>query len=110
MSDRQRALLAPLMIALIGIIPLGLIAAARGPSAEPTTTEAAIPDSLPEPGPEQVVVTTPPPVIGGVSEEIARVLAAQGFAAEQTVAGLPDSVTAVLREHGVVLTVAVPES
>jgi hypothetical protein len=108
MTDRPRSLLAPLVVAVIGLIPLGVLASTP-------TRDASLPvvaftqQSLPERPQETVVVTTPPPTIDGVSAEVARVLAAQGFAAREVVPELPASVVAVLRDRNVVLTVAVPE-
>lgn len=102
-------LLIPLVLAAIGLVPLGVLAA---PTPPPRSTPASVVTSRPPTAsaPEAVVVTTPPPTIHGVSDEVARVLAAQGFAAREVVDGLPESVVAVLEQHDVVLTVAVPGS
>jgi hypothetical protein len=53
------------------------------------------------------VITIPAPTIGGVTDQVARVLASEGFAAEESLAGIPESVIALLRDQGVVLTIAV---
>ncbi len=111
MTDRPRSLLVPLVISVIGLVPLGLIASL--PSPEPSLPPPAIavaPPGSQTPRAETVVVTTPPPTIDGVSESVARVLAAGGFATEQSVPELPHSVVSVLRDQNAVLAVAVPES
>jgi biotin carboxyl carrier protein len=57
-----------------------------------------------------VVITTPPPEMEGLSESVARVLSASGFASELTAddiaAELPGSVYRTLVDQGVVLSIA----
>jgi len=110
MSDRSPSLFAPIVIAALGLAPLALMASGveappptvEGPTvAEVTTTAAEMPE------PVEVVVATPAPSIAGLSDEVARVLAAGGFAAEEPVDGLPSNVVALLQQQGVVLTIAV---
>ena len=114
MADRAGSILTPLVIAAMGLVPLALMASGATPEGAavtapdpivieaPATTTSAVPVD-----PVELVITTPAPTISGVSDEVARVLAAQGFSSEEAVAGLPDSVTALLRDRGVVLTIAV---
>lgn len=117
MSNGLQSFLASIVIALFGLLPLGLMAmdSAAAPStvtvADPTTTAATPTDvALEQPAVgTQTVVTTPVPRITGVSDEVARVLAANGFAAQEAVEGVPESVVRLLSERGAVLTIAVPE-
>lgn len=123
MSSESHSMLTPVVIALMGLIPLGLMAMAAstpGPleavAPPPVITTVAVSPSTTVPGGEiwdrpvarETVITTPPPVIDGVTESVARVLANAGFAGEETLTELPASVIRVLRDRNVVLTVAVP--
>lgn len=108
MERATRNLLLPLILAVMGLVPLGLHAAAS--TLEPAAaTPTVVTSPPPTAAPQAAVVTTPPPTIQGISDEVSRVLAAEGFAAREVVDGLPESVVAVLEQHNVVLTVAVPE-
>lgn len=108
MSGATRSLLIPVVLVVIGLVPLGLVVAASTP--EPTATTSMVASPPPTTvAAKSTLVTTPTPAIHGVSDEVARVLAAEGFAAREVVDGLPESVVAVLQQHSVVLTVAVPE-
>jgi hypothetical protein len=51
-------------------------------------------------------VTSPIPEIAGVSDAVARVLAARGFATVPAAGEVPESVARLLVEHGVTLTVS----
>lgn len=117
MSNGLQSFLASIVIALFGLLPLGLMAmdSTATPDAmtvEDPTPPAATPTDVvleqPAAG-AQTVVITPVPRITGVSAEVARVLAANGFAARETVEGVPESVVRLLSERGAVLTIAVPE-
>ena len=116
--------LTAIVITLMGLIPLGLLAIASGsPSAAAPAAEvvvmvegtAAPGTALPDaalPGDDaqwRSVVTIPVPEIEGVSTPIARVLASRGFAGEETLEGVPESVIRVLEDHRAVLTIAVRE-
>jgi hypothetical protein len=109
MSTATRSLLIPLVLAVIGLVALGFRAAAS--MTEPTGVSPMV-AATPQTTTTTLapVVTTQPPAIHGISDEVARVLAAEGFAAREVVDGLPESVVAVLQQHNVVLTVAVPEN
>ena len=54
----------------------------------------------------EVVITTPPPDIEGLSEAIARVLVVNGFAVEETADEVPETVVRTLAERGIALTIA----
>jgi hypothetical protein len=111
MARESQSILAPVVIAAMGLVPLGLMAGGTTAHPEPVVVqEPAVVNAVTETTiatPTEVVITTPAPTLTGVSDEIARVLAAEGFAAEETVVGLPDSVVDLLNESGVVLTIAV---
>ena len=99
MAESSPSLATPLVIAALGLAPLALLA--NRSEAPPA------PAVLLSPVATEVVVTVPAPTIDGIADEIARVLAAEGFAANESVAGLPPHVAALLNERGAVLTVEV---
>jgi hypothetical protein len=114
MAGRSSPLLAPLVIAAMGLAPLALLmdGAPDSPSTEtaPSPDRAAVVVSTSAPPaaePTEVVISTPAPAIPRLSDEVARVLASQGFSAEEAVDGIPPNVVALLNERGVVLTIAV---
>ena len=123
-SGGAQSTLTAIVITLMGLIPLGLLAlgSENPPAAAPApatavTISSVVADgsALPEaalPGDDarwRSVVTIPVPDIEGVSTPIARVLADRGFAGEETLEGVPESVVRVLEDHGAVLTIAVRE-
>lgn len=108
MSEGIRSVMLALVLTMIAVIPLALMMAVAPSDPEPEaapSTETTTPPPAPEVA--TVVVTTPPPDIQGVSEGVARVLTANGFAGEETPEGLPASVIAVLAERDIPLTIAV---
>lgn len=120
MSRGFQSFLTAVVIAGFGLIPLGLMAMTpsetQTPLADaPTTTSVAEFADLPAPRMEaldqraRTVITTPVPQIDGVTEEVARVLAANGFAGEAAVDGIPASIVRVLVDRGAVLTIAVDQ-
>ena len=123
-SGGAQSTLTAIVITLMGLIPLGLLAiASESPSAAAPASDAvvtvptqatpgtALPDAaLPRHEAQwRSMVTIPVPDIEGVSTPIARVLADRGFAGEETLEGVPESVIRVLEDHGAVLTIAVRE-
>jgi hypothetical protein len=119
MSNGVQSFLAAIVIALFGLIPLGLMAMGSseisapdpGVPTTPGSGSGAIlePRSIDADEVGRTVVTTPAPEIAGVTDEVARVLAAGGFATVESIEGVPESVVRVLSAHGAVLTVAVGE-
>jgi hypothetical protein len=105
----SRSLFIPLVLFVVGLVPLGVVATTSA-SDRAATTVAITQLPSPTPAPKAVVVTTPPPEIDGVSDQVARVLAARGFAAQEAVDELPESVIAVLQHFHAVLTIPVPKA
>lgn len=108
MSDGARSLATALVVTAIGLVPLALMVSTPGQQPEtPAATTTVVPQTTAVVAAPPVVVTTPPPTIVGVTSEVAAVLAANGFASDETIPGVPESVIALLRERDVVLTIAV---
>lgn len=98
---------AGVLVAVIGITPLGILLERSGTPADPTTTSTA---PIVAEAPSTTVVEEQPPDMTGVPPEVARVLAARGYtqslAPQDALAELPASVVRVLTEAHAVLTIA----
>ena len=106
MSEHSTTIAAGLTVMLLGAVPLLWLITTTDQPEPPPEPPIVLPEAPVDIGPTEVVITTPPPEIDGLSESVTRVLSAHGFAGTEDIADLPASVTRVLIEHGIALTVA----
>lgn len=105
MSDSSTSITAGILVALLGAIPLFWLVTSQGADEEPAAP-VGLPAAVESIVVAETIVTTPPPEIEGLSESVARVLVANGYAAEEAAAELPESVIRSLASRGIALTIA----
>jgi len=105
MAVESNTIATGLLIAALAAVPLASIAMNdTSPQASDTTTTTTMPSTTVTQSVTRV--TTPPPEIEGLSEPIVRVLVSNGFAAEEQTDDLPSSVSRILADNGIALTIA----
>lgn len=98
-------------VTIFGLVSIAPNQADQSAASAPTTLvqDGATTSSHPQPT-AVVTITTPPPVLDGLTESVARILSTSGFASElgadDIASQLPESVYRTLVAHEVVLTVA----